>query len=192
MRVSRLALVAVFSLLATLSMRADTTYSYTGQLFSSFNQVTPVFSNTQSVTGSFTVASPLAANLSGASLTPTSFSFTDGLDTLTNTNAQFATFTRFDTDATGNLVHWDVELSLGNILIVTNNYLQIVIPFGAFPQALDIGSNNSNSGNVYSNPGTWSVMEAASPVPEPSTLGLLGTGLLGLVGVARRRLIARS
>ncbi len=36
---------------------------------------------------------------------------------------------------------------------------------------------------------TFSATTTASPVPEPSSLALLGTGILGAVGVARRKLL---
>lgn len=42
--------------------------------------------------------------------------------------------------------------------------------------------NSSNSGVV-----TFQVTATASPVPEPASLALFGTGLLGIVGIARRK-----
>ena len=43
--------------------------------------------------------------------------------------------------------------------------------------------NSSNSGDAV----TFQATTTASPVPEPASLALFGTGLLGIVGIARRK-----
>ena len=61
---------------------ADTAYVYTGGAYDTFSSAG--FQPT-GLSGEFTVATSLGANLSLASIAPTAFSFTDGFFTLTNT-----------------------------------------------------------------------------------------------------------
>ena len=54
------------------------------------------------------------------------------------------------------------------------------------------GYDNTDGTLYFSTQGngtvTFSATTSASPVPEPSTLALLGTGLVGIAGVVKRRL----
>ena len=62
-------------------MEGSTVYYYTGNPFTT----TPLpFVSGDEVIGNFTVLTPLADNLTFASVTPNSYTFTDGPDTLTN------------------------------------------------------------------------------------------------------------
>ncbi|MCC5852778.1 MAG: PEP-CTERM sorting domain-containing protein [Alkalimonas sp.] len=47
------------------------------------------------------------------------------------------------------------------------------------------GSAQFNAGNPFSQVGTLDVR--GNSIPEPATLGILGLGLLGLGGMARRK-----
>lgn len=75
------------------------TYSYVGSNYTNIQNFQPVcnhapcysYSESMSVSGQFTVANPLSANLSDADIAAqiTSISFSDGVQTLTNSNASW-------------------------------------------------------------------------------------------------------
>jgi hypothetical protein len=87
------------------SARADTVYTYTGNPFTAFSgvDVCPPVCN---ISGSFTLASPLATNLPFGTITPTAFSFTDGSITLTGGVSRF----EVATDSSGDISFWEIAL----------------------------------------------------------------------------------
>jgi hypothetical protein len=191
----------VFSLLVVgfaTPAHADTTYNYTGQ---PFNLWTGEFSCSGGVgecgmSGSFTVSAPLGDNLDLASVTPVSYSFTDGVQMLTNLNSSIE-YTLpptlaflFSTNASGQITQYDIAL-----LSDTGEYEFFIYNFSGITYdaayvetttppitALGLATNASGSGPP---PGTWST------TPEPSTLSLLVTGLLLTLGASRKRLLSR-
>ena len=165
-------LIAVSSSLALCrSARAESvTYSYTGnyfQVFSDSETATDPYRNpymeNDRVTGIFTLVNPLAPNLYEVNVEPISFSFNDGVQTIDQDNYTPAAggFFQFSTDSAGN---------------VTEYYFDIQrLPYPVPPHV-----------GQYGDAPTAGVLEKAV-TPEPSTFVLLGTGLLGVANVVRRR-----
>ena len=164
-----------------------------------------------SVSGSFELQDALGSNLAGSLITPASFSFTDGINTITDAdvagapllyNVEFS----FHTDSGGDITTWSIYLdygpagtpfypgTLGNI---GEELVRIHTTGGQFATAWDIGtvftctavnpdgscSTDIEYGDVSYSPGTWVV----SSVPVPAAAWLFGSGLPGLLGISARR-----
>ena len=165
------------------SAQADTIYTYTGNPFTVFSglDVCPPVCN---ISGSFTLASPLAANLPFGTITPTAFSFTDGSITITGGGPRF----EVATNSSGDISFWEIALGSGQPFGpgVCTSLDTVRDPTGT-PQDNSLSVSCSSDAFigialVNANPGRWS-----SSTLEPGTFILVGIGLLGIAGTVLRR-----
>jgi PEP-CTERM motif len=155
----------------------DNIYSYTG------NAYTEVYGTAGYTTSDYLrgwIATPVPLLPGGSygffGLT-LAFSFTDGLVTLTqnNTTSQIISF---EVDNTGKISDWGIFLS--NSDLVFGSCGPSCIPTGASDFTYIFASGSG--GNEVGNPGEWT----AGRVPEPSSLMMLGVGILAW-GLRTRR-----
>jgi hypothetical protein len=175
-RITLLSLV----LFLPLPMMADTTiYTYTGP---DFTFVTPPYTTSNHITGSFAAAT-LPDNLVDTSLNLDvySWNFTDGIHTF---SGSYSVIGNVSTDATGALEDWYIALGgPGQGCVIEGGVDSEPIDQCVFYPAI----GQPETGQVQHLNGTWTMV--TYPTPEPSTLALVGTGILGLTGMARRRFL---
>ena len=184
----RFALAVLATALLPLPCLADALYTYSGTHFT--NVYGSLYSTSDLITGEFTVSSPLADNLSTVAITPVSFNFSDGVQTIASSSIPLpgATFI-VSTDASGNISQWLIDLHDASGL----DFSEISsTTFGTTQDSADFQTQSSpgaayitqDQGNAYSR-GTWT---ESTVTPEPASLILSLTGLAatGLQFVRRR------
>jgi hypothetical protein len=169
-----IAAAVALSALGAASASADVVYSYTGN---DFQFVTSPYTTNDSLTGSVTLSTALGDNLSLASATPTSYTFSDGVSTITNTNQTNTPLFSFSTDSAGNITDWQI------IVQDSNNVIETVLTGG--PE--DFGETLVGLGINHGPPGTWTTPVSQTPLPAALPLFAAGLGALGLLGWRRKR-----
>lgn len=187
-KLSITAAIAVATMFAAASAQAiPITYVYTGNPFTVISDGggTGPYNTSDSVTGSVELSTPLGDSFNG-SVTPIAFSFSDGVQTITNSSTLTTTTFLFQTDSSGAITHWFIVLENSLPSGATNNIdtsMEAGLS-GDTGRVFEPGVGEVLGANGF-DPGTWN--QKTSSVPDTgSSLALLSLSTTAL-GVAGRR-----
>lgn len=179
MKFSSILLLA--GLAAGILSASEVTYTYTGN---PFEVATGLYTTSDFVSGYFTLSSALGDSQTLEAITPDSYSFSDGVQTISSASPPPDVTFEVSTDLNGNISGWFINLETPS-----GPYSQISTE--TTPNQEDLGALGNDEGYNFFDKGAW--LESGggtSPVPEPGNVALIGLGLVG-IGLVRRKLQAR-
>jgi hypothetical protein len=172
--------VLLLAMLCTPQANAGVVYTYTGMDF--FYSGGP-FTTSDSISGSFTVPTALSDDLSNVSITPESFTFSDGVYTVTDVTAHDAFFS-LTTNGVGQITDWSVDINE-----IAGPLIQTLGPVSDLTDCCsDLAENASKTIDDMNPQGYNGYWTSADPTPEPAPFALMVTGLLALALVGRKRM----
>ena len=182
------------ALLPSTGLAVPTVYTFTGAPYTQIEdspEIPGTYDTSMRVTGSLTLAAPLAPNTPRRGVDPTSFAFSDGrlASAFTQDNIDplvGITFFSLGTNAGGDVVDWDFEVARGASGLPSPATFAAVAGSTISGQYrtvgfLSIDGNRTDEGRNFFG-GTWTV----TPIPEPSTYALFLAGI-AIVGFAAHR-----
>ena len=172
-------LIALLATVAAAPAWAGVTYTYTGHDFTTASAPYTT-SDFVSVTLDFTTA--LAGGLANSTVHPTSWIFSDGVQTLTNTSVGFFASFSITTDVSGRITAWSMGEQATSFLDIPAINTSSVTGDSAYRDSF------SQSATVTGAAGVWTSPDAEpAAIPAPPTASLFGLALAGLVFVRRSR-----
>jgi hypothetical protein len=181
-----IAATASLSALGAASASASAVYTYTGNPFTA---VISPYTTSDSVTASIVLSAALSDNLSFANVAPTSFTMSDGVQTINTANV-FSSIFQISTDSSGKIVAWDIVSEGLNGEIISD----LKVPSTDEGFLIGPGSTFLALGRNQGNPGTWAGPNQPIVTPLPAALPLFATGLAmtGLLGWRKKRKAAAA
>jgi hypothetical protein len=169
------------------SQAATVQYNYTGMPF--VTNVTPFTLN--KITATFELSAALGVIPDTPDIVPNAWSISDGLTTITDGATDFDLTLKVGTNASGDITRW-------NFLVVRNNTSQLNELYSMRTTfSANAGTEDDTTyctvspspsctfavARVSNMEGEWKT----NTVPLPAAVWLFGSGLLGLLGITRRR-----
>lgn len=173
-------------------------YAYLG---ADYTFAADIYSTSDYISGVFTTSTPLVPDLSDSSVTPLSYSFSDGVFDWTNHNTTIMEF-EVTTDQFGTVTSASIELDGGSYFPCSGASTTcsggfdnvLTINTGAQPgDSVVVGQAAGLTGEgISSASGKWGPDFDPPSAPEPASVALTSAALLAFVFRARKRTAIRN